>query len=159
MPGARTCRYVRLTGLPTPANLWVWLHARSHSLREAPATSRSATTGRWNCPRDDLARQVVDVSRKGPGSRTTLVAGVLDWTGDSPPTSNDLAGRRVVDVGLTRIEAFTKTGAAILGNATVDASSREFASNYRDFKVGATTQVWGWKTVSRKVALAAGEAV
>ena len=56
------------------------------------------------------AAQVVDLHRSGPGSRKSLVAGVLDWVGDQAPDVEDLMDRRIRDVGLTRIEVFTETG-------------------------------------------------
>jgi hypothetical protein len=40
--------------------------------------------------------QVRDLVRTGPGARTAFVAGVIDWSGSTPPQASDLKGRRVL---------------------------------------------------------------
>lgn len=66
----------------------------------------------------------------------SLIAGVVDWRGSTQPAHLDLSGRRVLIQGLTRIEAFTKTGSQILGNSYDTIGTSELASNFRDFEVG-----------------------
>lgn len=98
--------------------------------------------------------QVTELAAEGPGSRSTLVAGVVDWWGTEPPTAAAIAGRRIVRQGLTRIEAFTFGGAQILGRAVVT-HERAFPSHYRDrglVGIGMSHQVWGWQTLTSVVA-------
>jgi hypothetical protein len=95
--------------------------------------------------------QVTDLVRRGLGSRTTLVAGIVDWSGKEPPLPDDLTGRAILKQGLTRIEAFVATSAQVLGNLPVT-YHRALASNYRDFQVGAVHHVWGWQVLGARVA-------
>jgi hypothetical protein len=97
------------------------------------------------------AMQVRDLKRSGPGARTTFVAGVIDWSGSDPPATSDLRGRRVVAQGLTRIEAFTESGAMVLGNAPDTVAEEGLTSSFRDFNVGDQTEAWGWKLLARRV--------
>ncbi len=94
--------------------------------------------------------QVRDLKRTGPGARTSLVAGVVDWRGDAQPQVDDLRGRRVLAQGLTRIEAFTEGAAAVLGNTTETVPTAGLTSSFRDSGVGTVTRVWGWKALPRR---------
>ena len=89
----------------------------------------------------------VDVQRRGPGARTTFVAGVVNWYGEQPPREVDIAGLPVIAQGLTRTELFTEGRLAVVGN--VGPVSTTFDSNYRDLHVGAVHHVWGWKAAIR----------
>ena len=42
--------------------------------------------------------------------------GVLNWLGDAPPTSEAIAGHKVLEHGVMHIRAITRTGGAILGH-------------------------------------------
>jgi hypothetical protein len=95
--------------------------------------------------------QVRDLMRSGPGARTSLVAGVVDWRGDAQPEAADLQGRRVLAQGLTRIEVFTEGAAAVLGNTTETVPTNGLTSAYRDFAVSTVTQSWGWKVLPRRI--------
>jgi hypothetical protein len=86
--------------------------------------------------------QVTDVRRQGPGSRTSFIAGPLDWFGESPPLLSDVAGRRVLEIGLVRMEAFDQPCAAIFGNAE-PVGAEGFDSTFDDGYVGAVTRVYG----------------
>ena len=99
--------------------------------------------GRWGC------LQVTDLKRRGTGSRTSLVVGVLPWVGESPPTSKDVAGLRVTAQGLTGIEIFTEGGLEVV--ATSPVAPHAFPSNFRDFEVGTKHNVWGWKAAIARV--------
>ena len=127
-------------------------------LREFPLSPRSSRDLRigdfWSVALADGSLgclQVIDLTSSGPGTLKTLVAGVVDWRGQSPPTTSELAGRRIIDVGLTRIEAFTKIGSQVLGNSDQTIGASEFPSNYRDFKVGTIHHVWGWRALPQVV--------
>ncbi len=101
--------------------------------------------------------QVTDLRKSGPGALKSLIAGVLDWRGSSQPTHHELAGRRVLIQGLTRIEAFTKTGSQIVGNSDDTIGASELASNFRDFEVGTVHHVWGWRALPQIVERKLGE--
>ena len=91
--------------------------------------------------------QVTDLKKSGVGSLKTFIAGVVDWQGAAAPGESDLFGRRVLAQGLTGIEAFTETGAAVLGNTDRTIGASLLTSNYRDFHVGAVHHVWGWRAL------------
>lgn len=103
------------------------------------------------------AGQVLDVRRDGPGSRTTFVAGVVQWVGDVPPTDSDVAGQPIGAVGLTDVALFKETDAVILGNLPIHRSAVRFDNPLRDLHAGARHSVWGWRTFVRRVAEVAGE--
>jgi len=87
----------------------------------SPRSSRDLRIGDfWAVPLSDGTfgcLQVRDLKTSGSGSLKTLVAAVIDWRGSIPPQESGLVGRRFLAQGLTRIEAFTKVGAQILGNS------------------------------------------
>lgn len=58
--------------------------------------------------------QAIDLSRSGPGARTTLIAGVLPWRGDKPPTRQAVSGLVASDQGLVPIEVFTDGGLQVV---------------------------------------------
>lgn len=95
--------------------------------------------------------QVTDLQESGPGALKTLVAGIIDWRGSSPPTGSEIAGRRVLAQGLTRIEAFTKINAQVLGNSNDTVRASDLASNYRDHALGTGHNVWGWRALPRVI--------
>ena len=96
----------------------------------------------WGC------LQVVDVRRDGPGARTTFVAGVLPWRGQSPPTREDVTGLTATQHGLVPVELFTKGGLQVVDQSEV--ISTDLPSNFRDTQVGTVHKVWGWQTAIRK---------
>jgi hypothetical protein len=95
--------------------------------------------------------QVTDLRKSGRGTLKLLIAGVVDWRGSHQPNHLELSGRRVLIQGLTRIEAFTKTGSQILGNSDDTIGASELASNFRDFEVGTVHHVWGWSALPQIV--------
>ena len=101
----------------------------------------------WGC------LQVVDVRRVGPGSRTTFIAGVLPWRGQSAPMRDDVAGLAAIENGLVPVELFTKGGLQVVDHSELAAS--DLPSSFWDMWVGATHKVWGWRTAIQK-ALVAG---
>src|SRR5215472_14788339 len=120
-----------------------------------PRSSRDLMIGDfWAVPLSDGTfgcLQVTDLKTSGTASLKTLVAGVIDWRGPTPPQVSDLEGRRVLAQGLTRIEAFTTLGAQILGNSSKTLGASALASNYRDFHVGVVHHVWGWRALRRSL--------
>lgn len=105
--------------------------------------------------------QVTDLKKSGPGALKTLVAGVVDWRGPSPPVEADLAGRSILEQGLTRIEAFSEPAGKVIGNTNRTTRASALASNYRDFEVGTITHVYGWRalpTIVERVLVEKGSA-
>lgn len=97
------------------------------------------------------ALQVRDLQRTGRGAKTAFVAGVVDWRGHEPPEPEELAGRRVLAQGLTRIEVFTQGGATIVGNAPGTVPAAALTSAFRSFAAGTVTHTWGWKALANRV--------
>jgi len=126
----------------------------------SPGSTRDLEVGDfWAVALDDGtfgACQVTDLKRSGAGARTSLVAGVLDWSGAEPPTTETLSGVAVLAQGLVGVEVFTKGGATIIGNAPLGHGSQDLPSPFRDFAVGTVTQTWGWKVLPRRVASTLG---
>jgi len=113
--------------------------------RDLPFTPRSAAhlrigdligvpsaSGRWGC------LQVTDLE---PGSRTSLYAGVLDWSGEQPPDAENTAGARTLDSALTRMEMFSEGGLQVFDNRPVVG----VRSNRTEFAIGTVHRVKGWK--------------
>lgn len=48
-----------------------------------------------------------------------LYVGLLNWTGTKVPTSKELSGKRVIEVGRAHIKTITETGGQILGNCKI----------------------------------------
>jgi len=86
--------------------------------------------------------QVTDLRRSGVGSRSALVAGPLHWTGERPPDVHEVAGMRLLEMGLVRLKAFGSPDNAIFGN-TPPVNSDEFDSNFAAGYVGSVTRVYG----------------
>jgi hypothetical protein len=93
---------------------------------------------------------VTDLQQTGVGSRTTFIAGLVDWVGAAPPTAADASGGRIFAQGLSRIEAITRTGANVLGSVPLP-KGLGVAPNYRDSRVGTVHTVWGWKVLPRLI--------
>jgi hypothetical protein len=92
---------------------------------------------------------VTDLKPSGVASRKSLVAGLVDWVGVSPPT-HDAATGEIFAQGLTGIEAISATGSKILGNVPLP-KDFVFAPNFRGPSVGSLHHVWGWKTLPRSI--------
>ncbi|AXH36476.1 hypothetical protein DVJ78_14575 [Humibacter sp. BT305] len=118
-------------------------------LRIGDVITVSRSDGRWGC------LQVTDLKDSGTGSRTNLVVGVLPWVGDSLPDMAELAGVKVIQQGLTGIRIFTEGGARVIG--WFEPVPTGLPSSFRDFGVGRSTQVWGWRAaLGRSEALVPG---
>lgn len=91
--------------------------------------------------------QVVELSRQGPGARSTFLGGPLPWRGTEHPTAESVRGLAVTDVAMIAMHVFELGKLDVVGNAPI--SAPEYSSNYRDHHVGARTRVWGWQTAVR----------
>ena len=87
------------------------------------------------------ALQVIDLKRTGTGARTSLIIGVMPWTGAAPPSAEDVADLAVTSQGLTGVDLFV---------ANTPPRPTDLGNVFRDHHVGATTSVWGWRTAMRK---------
>jgi len=93
---------------------------------------------------------VTDLKSTGVASRTTFVAGLVDWMGNSPPSRQEIARAAIFDQGLTRLEAINRSGSAILGSIPLPANLA-ISPNYRDSSVGTLHRVFGWKVLPRLI--------
>ena len=76
--------------------------------------------GRFGCGR------VLRVDTGGrTGGRTRFIAAILDWVGDSPPSSEAIAGSVVLNVGNAHVRLVSFGGGAILGERPLAADSIE----------------------------------
>lgn len=95
------------------------------------------------------AGRVMVVPVFGPKDRTGLAIGLMDWSGDRPPTASDLAGRKVLVQAKTNYRAISRTGGAVLGERPLDLDRIKPMNPY-DGREGASVLVWGWATICRE---------
>src|SRR5262245_24137655 len=79
-------------------------------LRPGQFWSIPMSDGRFGCGRvlrADTGRQI--------GGRTRFIGAILDWVGDSPPSSESIAGSRVLAIGNAHVRLISFGGGAILG--------------------------------------------
>jgi hypothetical protein len=55
-----------------------------------------------------------------PGSKIAFLAGLLNWHGSLPPTSESIAGSHTLEQGVAHILAITQTGGEVLGNRPLE---------------------------------------
>jgi hypothetical protein len=81
------------------------------------------------------------------GSTRLFRAGLLDWLGDGPPSSEAIAGRGVLAEGLLHVKSIEECGGEILGWRSLQADGID-AGEHDD-----TVPTWGY-TVPRALAAA-----
>jgi hypothetical protein len=117
-----------------------------------PMSNRQLRPGQfWAIPLSDgrfSAGRVMAVPAFGPGDRTGVVVGLMDWVGDGPPTSEDLAGRPVLVQAKARCEAITMTGGAVLGIRPLDLDGL-VALDARRPQPGGLQRVWAGRTIAQ----------
>jgi hypothetical protein len=91
------------------------------------------------------AGRVLAVPAFGPSDRRGMVVALLDWTGDQPPTAEQITGRPVLATAKTRVEAIRNTGRQILGNRPLESDG--IVPPVESFQVGEKSNVWGWRTI------------
>jgi Immunity protein 26 len=83
------------------------------SLRAGQFWAVPLSDGRFACGR------VLDVPRGGdlhvPANSRMLLAGLLDWVDQQPPTTESIAGAQLIDQGFAHIKAILTTGGEVLG--------------------------------------------
>ena len=117
-----------------------------------PKSNRYLRPGQfWAIPLSDgrfACGRVMAVPAFGPTDRTGVVVGLMDWVGEKPPTSDDLAGRSVLVQAKTSFEAISRTGGEILGLRPLELDGL-VAVDPMDMRVGAKHTVWGWAVIAR----------
>lgn len=76
--------------------------------------------GRFGC-----GRVIAMKADAGPGQRSMLLAGVMDWVGTSPPSVDSLAGCATRAQGQIHLRSIWETGGEILGNRPLEADGIE----------------------------------
>jgi hypothetical protein len=81
----------------------------------------------WAVPLTDgwfACGRVLDIKRRDDGDRDArylnnraFLAGLLDWTGDEPPTADSIAGAKLVDQGQAHVRTFQRTGGVFWATA------------------------------------------
>lgn len=92
--------------------------------------------------------QVIELKRTGTAATSTFVAGIVPWRGYEPPTRHTVSGLAATEQGLVHVDIFTKGGLRVVDEAEVVPTG--LPSNFRDFGVGTSHNVWGWRTAIRK---------
>lgn len=117
-----------------------------------PKSNRQLRPGQfWAIPLSDgrfAAGRVMAVPAFGFGDRTGVVVGLMDWVGDHPPTSEDLAGRPVLVQAKARCEAITMTGGEVLGLRPLDLDGL-VALEPRRTQPGGVQRVWAGRTIAQ----------
>jgi hypothetical protein len=114
-----------------------------------PKSNRYLEAGQyWAVPLSDgrfACGRLLDVPRVTdphvPVSRMLFLAGLLDWVGDTPPTSRAIEGASLMAQGFAHIKAITTTGAAILGQRDLDADEIVPAL-WRSHEAGGTVWIY-----------------
>ena len=83
----------------------------SASLRAGDFWALPLVGGQYGCGRVIALKQ-----KTGTGSRSMLLAGLMNWVGNSLPTAAELAGRGTVAQGQIPLCSIWETGGEILGN-------------------------------------------
>ena len=89
-------------------------------LRPGQFWSIPLADGRFGCGR------VLRVDHDRPtGGRTRFIGAILDWVGDSPPSSESIAGSPVLTVGNAHVRLISFGGGAVLGERPLAADGIE----------------------------------
>ena len=94
---------------------------------EPRSTARLEPGQFWAVPLSDgrfACGRVLDVPRANdpqiPVSTRTFLAGLMDWVADVPPTSDGIAGARLLEQGFAHIRAIRQTGGELLGRRPLE---------------------------------------
>ncbi len=66
---------------------------------------------------------VIQLHPPGPGALRAFLCGLMNWTGNTPPTSEAIAGHRVIEQGNAHLKSIWKTGGELLGWRSLDEDS------------------------------------
>ncbi|MEV4493980.1 hypothetical protein AB0K04_28200 [Micromonospora coxensis] len=70
----------------------------------------------------------------------------MDWLGQERPTSEQIAGRPVLEQAKSRFEAISNTGGEVLGMRPLDMDGL-VADDPNASHIGAVHRVWGWRMI------------
>jgi len=78
----------------------------------------------WSIPLSDrrfACGRVLAIDRAATyGSRSSMIAGLLDWVGDAPPTGDAIAGRPLLESGHLHVRSIGETGGTVLGHRPLE---------------------------------------
>jgi hypothetical protein len=115
-----------------------------------PRSNRYLRAGQyWALPLRDgrfACGRVMAVPAFGPRDRVGVVVGLTDWLGQGPPTSEQIAGRSILEQAKSRFEAITNTGGEVLGMRLLDLDGL-VTDDPNASHIGAVHRVWGWRTI------------
>ena len=77
----------------------------------------------------------------GKKEQRTFHAGLVDWVGNIPPTTNDINGREILETGATHIKTITEVGSEILGKSNL--KPEEEVIEYTD-----SIHTWGYNFIN-----------
>jgi hypothetical protein len=105
----------------------------SHEFPFTPKSNAHLEPGQfWSIPLSDgrfACGRVLRVDREREyGRRTMFIAGLLDWVGDEPPTSETIAGAPLLDAGHARFDLVTYRKGTILGLRPLELDALEAPS-------------------------------
>ena len=72
------------------------------------------------------------------GNRTTILAGLMDWSGSSLPTSEAIAGRAILDQGNAHVATISWNGGQVLGHRPLEADDLQPLQQLSDMSPEAT---------------------
>ena len=81
----------------------------------------------WSIPLDDgrhACGRVLQLDDTGDNGRL-FVAGLLDWSGDGPPTSQAIAGACVLEHGGVHVKTISENGGEVIGMRPLELDSIE----------------------------------
>jgi hypothetical protein len=99
------------------------------------------TNGRFACGR------VMLVPAFGSKDRVGVQVALLEWVGDCPPSSAEIAGRPILEEARSRFDAISKTGGAVLGCRDLELDGL-VPADFAGTQPGAVSRVWGWRTIA-----------
>lgn len=90
-----------------------------------PRTNRDLRPGDFwaiqlECGRYACGRVVQLPPPDGTGSRTLFLAGLMNWSGDTPPSAESIAGSTTLRQGQAHIVTIVRSGGEVLGNRPLE---------------------------------------
>ncbi len=96
-----------------------------------PKTNKDLIPGQfWGIPLRNgkyACGRVIELPPKGygPGERVHFLVGLMDWVGDELPTSESIAGHKILDQGVAHLITIWKNGEKILGQRSLEFDNLE----------------------------------
>src|SRR5262249_13355082 len=93
--------------------------------------------GGWYCCGRVLATSDLTATR-------SIVAALLSWCEPQPPTTDTIAGARVIEYGIAHVKTVRESGGMLLGHRPLDADGLDQLLNDRDMR---NVNVWGYLSI------------